>query len=193
MALSLVLASASPQRKQLLSGLGLQFSVQPSTIEESDCPEREPAKRSVVLARMKALDVAVSYPDSYVIGCDTLVVAADGTLLEKPADEHEAREMLIRHSGSDSIVHSGLCIVAPDDNVAEGLSSSTVLFKDFKQEDIDWWLGTGLWKDRSGGFQIDGLGQLLIERIEGDWPGIVGLPIFLLEQLFQQLGETIRT
>jgi len=188
----IVLASASPQRKQLLAGLGLKFSVQPSTVEESDCPERQPAKRAVMLARMKALDIAALHADAYVIGCDTLVVAADGTLLEKPTDEHEAREMLIRQSGSASIVHSGLCVVAPGGQVADGLSSSMVLFKTFRQEDIDWWLQSGFWKDRSGGFQIDGPGQMLIERIEGDWPGVVGLPIFLLEELFQRLGESIR-
>ncbi|MDD5469381.1 MAG: Maf family protein [Candidatus Peribacteraceae bacterium] len=189
----MVLASASPQRKQLLAGLGVQFSVQPSAIDECICTEREPAKRAVALARMKALDIAASCTDAYVIGCDTLVVASDGTLLEKPAHAHDAREMLVRQSGSASIVHSGLCIVAPGGQVAEGLSSSMVLFKTLRQADIDWWLRSGLWQDRSGSFQIDGLGQLLIERVEGDWPGVVGLPVFLLERLFRQLGESLQS
>jgi len=187
----IVLASASPQRRQLLSGLGVSFHVDPSGVDELDCTEREPARRAVALARMKAADTACRHPDEYVVGCDTLVVAADGTLLEKPADDDDARRMLKLQSGRPSIVHSGLCIIAPGGGQAEGLSSSTVLFADLSDEDIEWWIRTELWRDRSGSFQIDGPGQLLIERLEGEWASVVGLPVFLLQELFQQLGTSV--
>lgn len=72
----------------------------------------------------------------------------------------------------------------------DGLSSSDVRFRSLSDADIDWWMQTGLWKDRSGSFQIDGPGQLMIEEIRGDWSGIVGLPVFLLGRLAEELGLT---
>ena len=187
-----ILASASPQRKTLLEGLGISFDIVPSTIDETDCSEKEPAKRAMALACMKAEDIAAIHSDAYVIGCDTLVVAADGTLLEKPVDAAEARSMIELQRGSASIVHSGLCVVAPNGKRSDGLSSSSVIFKELSDDEVAWWIGTEQWKGRSGSFQIDGLGQLLIERIEGDWTSIVGLPVFLLEQLFVELGSSMR-
>ncbi len=184
----IILASASPQRKRLLEGLGVRFEVVTSTIDESLCEEKDPAKRAVVLAEMKAGDVYAHRSDSFVIGCDTLVVAPDGTLLEKPANRDEAHTMLKKQSGGTSVVHSGLCIFAPDGKSVSALSSSNVIFKTLMPEDIEWWGNTELWKDRSGAFQIDGLGQLMIERIEGDWSSIVGLPVFLLGELARKVG-----
>jgi len=183
----LVLASASPQRKTLLEGLGLSFEVIPSQFNESDHVEHDPVKRSLALGELKAKDVALRNADSWVIGCDTLVVAPDGTLLEKPNDMDDARRMLQKQSGGTSQVHSGLCVVAPGGESASAVSSSSVTFKKLSSEEIDWWMHTKLWEGRSGSFQIDGLGQLMIERIEGDWASVVGLPVFLLGELFQKL------
>lgn len=179
----IVLASASPQRKTLLHGLGVLFSIAPSDVEEDDHPESDPAKRAADLARLKAKAVAAKSPDSFVIGCDTLVVSPTGALFEKPKDAGEAAAMLRAHSGATSLVHSALCIVDPEGRLYEGIDTSSVRFRTLSEEDIAWWIGTELWRDRSGGFQIDGKGQLLIEHIEGDWTGIVGLPIFLLGKL----------
>jgi septum formation protein len=187
MAASLVLASASPQRKTLLAGLGLQFDVVPSAVDEEACAVADPAERSVVLAHLKAKDVAEKRPGSFVIGCDTLVVDAKNHRMEKPVDEADARRMLKLHSGTRSTVHSGLCVIDPFGNMEEGISSSHVWFKELSKEDMDWWISTGQWRDRSGGFQIDGQGQLMIERIDGDWTSIVGLPVFLLGQLLRRL------
>ncbi len=184
----LILASASPQRKQLLSGLGLAFDVIPSTVSEEDHPEGDPARRAVDLAVLKAKDVAAKNPDSWVIGCDTLVVADDGTLLEKPMDADDARRMIRLQSGRTSTVHSGLCLVGPDGTHQENISSSSVHFARLTEREIDWWIGTKLWRDRSGSFQIDGPGQLMIERIEGDWTGVVGLPVFLLGKMMRERG-----
>lgn len=188
MAESLILASSSPQRRKLLEGLGVTFEIVPSQYAEESHPETDPAKRSVVLAEMKAKDVAAHRPGTWVIGCDTLVVAPDGTLLEKPRDMAEAREMLRRQSGGTSVVHSGLAIIAPDGTLTTGLSSSDVVFKALTDSEIEWWIGTGLWEGRSGSFQIDGPGQLMISEIRGDWSSIVGLPVYLLGELGKKAG-----
>lgn len=182
----LILASASPQRKAILHGLGVAFDVSPSSVDEDRHPEQSPQDRAVILARLKAQDIAARAKDAFVIGCDTLVAAADGTLLEKPRDEHDARRMMRLHSGATSLVYSALCIVDPEGTAHEGVSISNVTFKKLTDADIDWWLRKGLWRDRSGAFQIDGQGQMLISRLEGDWTGVVGLPVFLLGELLRE-------
>jgi septum formation protein len=184
----LILASASPQRKTLLEGLGFPFEVIPSRVDEPAHPETDPAKRAHALACAKACDVATLHPDAWVIGSDTLVVAPDGTLLEKPADAEDARRMLRLQSGGTSAVHSGLCLIAPDGRVWSDVSSSDVRFAQLGETEVEWWIGTGHWQGRSGGFQIDGEGQLLIAEIRGDWTSIVGLPVFLLGQLMKKAG-----
>ena len=184
----LILASASPQRKTLLAGLGLPFDVIPSAVEEDDHPESNPLKRSEDLARLKALDIEAKHPGSVVIGCDTLVVASDGTLLEKPVSADDARRMLRLQSGATSVVHSALCVVDAHGKAHEAVSSSSVTFKKLSNQEVEWWVSTKLWEGRSGGFQIDGPGQLMISHIEGDWTSIVGLPVFLLGALLEKAG-----
>ena len=184
----LVLASASPQRKQLLQGLGLTFEVHPSGFDESSCDEKNPIERCKHLAAHKAQEVNERFPDSFVIGCDTLVVAADDTILEKAPTAQAAKEAISRLSGNTCFVHSGLSVFDPQQKHYEGVCSSQVTFKQLTDEEIDWWISTDLWKDRSGSFQIDGPGQLMIENIEGDWSSIVGLPVYLLGQLLREAG-----
>lgn len=185
---SLILASSSPQRRQLLAGLGVSFDVVHSSVAEDDYHVQEPLQRSKDLARMKAQDVAKNHAGKIVIGCDTLVVASDGTLLEKPASPKEALSMLKRQSGATSVVHSALCVVDASGALQEGVSSSSVTFEELQEEQMQWWISTNLWQGRSGAFQIDGLGQLMIKHIEGDWTGIVGLPVFLLGKLLKSAG-----
>jgi septum formation protein len=182
----LILASASPQRKTLLEGLGVSFDVIPSTVDEQSIGLKDPGKRAVKLAQLKAEDIARTHPHAWVIGCDTLVVAPDGLLLEKPMDDDEARSMITRQSGGVSVVHSGLSLRSPEGKEWSGLSSSSVHFRTMQKKDIDWWVETRLWEGRSGAFQIDGLGQLMIERIDGDWTSIVGLPVYLLGELMRK-------
>lgn len=183
----LILASSSPQRKTLLEGLGVPFVVVPSKVNEEACTEADPAKRAELLAREKAQEVAERHRGRWVIGSDTLVVAQDGTLLEKPVDETDARRMLMLQSGGVSVVHSGLALVSPAGVIESGLSSSDVRFKQLSEAEIDWWMSTQLWQNRSGSFQIDGPGQLMIAEIRGDWTSIVGLPVFLLGELLRRM------
>jgi septum formation protein len=185
---SLILASTSPQRKILLEGLGLTFTIVPSAVDEDAHPEKDPALRCRTLARLKAEEVAMRHPGQFVLGADTLVVNHTGLLLEKPANAEEARRMLCAQSGGVSTVHSAVCLIDPRGQLHEGLDTSSVFFAELDEQDIEWWISTGLWNGRSGAFQIDGPGQLMIERIEGDFTGIVGLPAYLFGQLAKQAG-----
>jgi septum formation protein len=187
----LILASASPQRKTLLAGLGVSFDVVHSVIDEAVVEEADPVRRAVLLAQLKAHEVAERHPGCVVIGCDTLVVSGQGHLLEKPKDADDARRMLQLQSGTTSLVHSGLSVISSTGKAVSDVNTSRVTFKKLSSEEMEWWIGTGLWKDRSGSFQIDGPGQLMIEKIEGDWSGIVGLPVFLLGELLRQAGEPV--
>lgn len=175
----------------LLQSLGVEFDVVPSSVLEDDHPELDPLQRSIDLARLKAQDVATHHAGHIIIGCDTLVVAFDGTLLEKPVSEDDALRMLSLQSGRASVVHSALCVVDAHGELYQDVSSSSVRFKTLTDDEKKWWITTKLWEGRSGGFQIDGLGQLLIEHIEGDWTGVVGLPVFLLGRLLSEAGVTL--
>ena len=182
-----VLASASPQRKTLLEGLGVQFEVIPSSVDEAAFSETDPVARAKALASMKAKNVAANAgKGKWVIGCDTLVVAADGTILEKPVDEADARRMMQLQSGRTSWVHSGLSLISSEGKEWLDVSSSSVTFRELSKTDIDWWMEKGLWKGRSGSFQIDGLGQLMIANIEGDWTSIVGFPVYLFGEMMKK-------
>ncbi|MBU0767118.1 septum formation protein Maf [Patescibacteria group bacterium] len=182
----LILASASPQRSKLLESLGLPFDAIPSEVDEALCQEEDPETRAITLARLKAEDVSKKHTDAWVIGSDTLVVSPQGYLLEKPTDEAHAREMLEHMSGGVSLVHSGLCLIGQGDKVHEGISTSHVRFRQLSKGDIDWWISTGLWEGRSGSFQIEGQGQMLVEELKGDWSGVVGLPLYLLGDLMRK-------
>ncbi len=176
-----------------MAGLGLIFDVIPSTVHEPSHPELSPAKRAQELALLKAQEVAARHPDCWIIGCDTLVESADGDLLEKPGDADEARKMIRVQSGRTSTVHSALALIDPQGKVFSGLSSSRVTFKKLSDADIEWWIHTDQWRDRSGSFQIDGQGQLMIANLEGDWTSVVGLPVHLLGQLFNESNAPFLT
>ena len=184
----LILASASSGRKMLLEDLGIPFEIVPSTLNEDDHPERDPAKRAAVLARLKAEEVHARMNTRWVLGADTLVVAQDGTLLEKAGNEEEARAMIERQSGNISIVYSAACLISPEGNRHEGLSSSKVRFAALPEETVDWWVTSGHWQGKSGSFQIGGPGAMLIKEIEGDWAGVVGLSLHLFGNLCREAG-----
>src|SRR3989344_9447414 len=163
-----ILASRSPQRKAILERIGVAFEVMPSPFDEASVRESSPEKRAVILAERKAADIAKKYPDRWEIGVDTLVVASDGTLLEKPCDADDARRMLRLHSGTVSTVHSGISLQRGAE-CHSALSSARVTFRKLSDEDIEWWISTHLWQDRSGAFQIEGEGEKLIELLDGEF------------------------
>jgi septum formation protein len=174
--LSLVLASGSPQRAEILRKLGLEFEVVVSGVEElsGGDPEIEVLEN----ARLKARAVS---PDGVVIACDTDVVL-DGKALGKPADAAEARRYLDRMSGRAHEVLSGL-VVLVDGEERSGLDRTTVVFRDLSEAEKERYVRFGEWEGRSGGYAIQTLGSTLVERLEGSVSNVVGLPVGLLFEL----------
>ena len=111
--MALIIASASPQRKSLLQGIGVSFEAIPSSVDERSCDEKDPGKRAELLALLKARDVKTSHPKDWILGCDTFVEAHDGTILEKPVDANDAKRMIALQSGKISHVHSALALISP--------------------------------------------------------------------------------
>lgn len=174
--MSVVLASGSPQRAEILRKLGVEFEVVVSGVEElsGGDPEFEVLEN----ARLKARAVE---RDGVVIACDTDVVL-DGRALGKPADAAESRRYLDRMSGRAHEVMSGL-VVLVDGEERGGLERTTVTFKELSEVEKERYVGFGEWEGRSGGYAIQTLGSTLVERIEGSVSNVVGLPVGLLFEL----------
>jgi len=169
---SLILASRSPQRRAILEQLGIPFEVRPADVEEVE--QGPPEEIAVENARRKAEAVA-SPGDALVLGVDT-VVALDDQLYGKPSSPEEARATLSALSGRRHQVIGGLCVVG--DGRRQAASASTVVeFRTLDDDLIDWYLAIGEWRDRAGGYAIQGRGAALVERIEGDYFNVVGLPV----------------
>lgn len=180
-----MLASGSPQRKEILSKLGVEFEVVVPGVEELS--GGDPERLVVENARRKAGAVAAGV-DGMVIGCDTDVVL-DGEVLGKPADAAEAREYLERMSGRAHTVMSGL-VVLDGDQERSGLERTSVFFKDLSEEERERYVSFGEWRGRSGGYAIQTLGSTLVERVEGSVSNVVGLPVGLLLELAPDLFAT---
>ena len=178
-----ILASASPQRKQLLSMLGVEFEVQPTHVEE--LTEGDPAEVVLENARRKA--AAAATDGALVIGCDT-DVALDGRLLGKPGTEEEAAEYLTSLSGRQHEVLSGLVIRGPaTDEERSALASSAVDFRAVPDAERARYVASGEWRGRAGGYAIQGLGATLVAAVEGDLSNVIGLPLSALLELAPEL------
>ena len=173
----IVLASVSPQRRAILEQLDIPFTVVPPRYEERDSPEADPVELVREHARGKALSVG-PHDDCPVLGVDTAVVV-DGRSLGKPDSAAEAEAMLERLSGRTHEVVSGLCLVTPGWEELHH-EVTTVTFRPLTARDLARYVASGEWKDRAGGYAIQGLGASLVERVEGDYLNVVGLPAALL-------------
>jgi septum formation protein len=180
----IVLASRSPQRRELLGRLGIEFEVVVPEVEEAR--GGDPGDDVLESARRKA--TAVDATGALVIGCDTEVVV-DGKALGKPAVEQAARENLELLSGRSHEVLSGLALAGPEsDRIREGVARSVVTFQALSAAEVDRYLASGEWRDRAGGYAIQGLGASLAERVEGDLSNVIGLPLALLLELAPELA-----
>ncbi len=175
----LTLASGSPQRREILEKLGLEFDVVVPGVEELTAGD--PEHLVVENARRKAAAVR----GDLVIACDTDVVL-DGEVLGKPRDAADARRYLDRMSGRAHTVMSGL-VVVEDGEEYSGLDKTTVVFKDLTEAEKERYVGFGEWEGRSGGYAIQTLGSSLVARLEGSVSNVVGLPVGLLAELAPQL------
>lgn len=185
---SLILASTSPRRKELLALLGLPFEIIPPATNEEVQGKESPVDHVRRLALEKAHSVANRYPTSLVIGSDT-VIELDGQILGKPADLEEAKDMLTRLRGRCHLVHTGLALVSNANEREEKLIETVkVWIKDFSEADLQAYLETQDSLGKAGAYSIQGEGSHLIEKIEGDFPTVVGLPLGKLAQLLEQTG-----
>ncbi len=183
----MVLASASPRRAEILEGLGIPFRVRPASVDESVHPGEAPGPHVERLARAKAEAVARHEgPDTPILAGDTIVVLGDA-ILGKPADDEAAVRMLLSLAGRDHHVLSALAL-AYRGQVHAGVSRTRVRFRAFDEEMARAYVRTGEPADKAGGYGIQGLGAVLVEEVEGDWSGVVGLPISLLVRLLDAAG-----
>ena len=180
----LLLASTSPQRRSILTQLGLPFDVVTPAYEEHDPPDADPVELVREHARGKARSVAGGAGDRPVLGVDT-AVCLDGAVYGKPADSGDAERMLELLSGRTHTVLSGLCLVTPGWELVEH-EATDVRFRELTPRDIAGYVASGEWEGRAGAYAIQGLGGRLVERIEGDYLNVVGLPGALLVRILAE-------
>jgi septum formation protein len=190
----LILASTSPRRREILGGLGIPFEVVVPEVEEvrEGDPEEvvlENARRKARAGRERADD------DRIVLGVDT-DVALDGRLLGKATSRNEARRRLEALSGRTHTVLSSVVLLGPGlDEERSGIARSEVTFRVLDEATRETYLRSGEWRDRAGAYAIQGLGSVLIEKVEGDFSNVVGLPVRLLlelaPELFDAAGESL--
>jgi septum formation protein len=177
----LLLASTSPQRRAILEQLGLPFGVVAPRYAEEDEAALEAVELVRAHAQGKARSVAGEAGERPVLGVDTAVVL-DGEVYGKPAGEEEAAAMLGRLGGRTHSVVSGLCLLTPAWEVVEH-EETRVTFRALTPRDVAAYVSAGEWQGRAGAYAIQGLGAALVERIEGDYLNVVGLPAALLVRL----------
>lgn len=174
---SVILASKSPRRRYLLKQAGINFLVVPSQIDESKIWMKKPEEYVKKLAEAKANDVAYKYPDSWVIGADTIVVIGDA-ILGKPRSIDDARNMLLRLSGQTHQVYTGFAICCKArERLFSQIVKTDVLFKNLSEEEIQWYIHTPEPFDKAGAYAIQGMGTFLVRSIHGSYTNVVGLPV----------------
>ena len=174
----LLLASTSPQRRAILSQLGIPYDVAQPRYEETDDPAAKPIELVRRHALGKARSLLADAAGRPVLGVDTAVLVG-GEVLGKPAGDSEARSMLTRLSGRTHEVLSGLCLIGSGWEELEH-EITRVTFRELGAREIEAYLSVGEWRERAGAYAIQGLGARLVERIEGDYLNVVGLPAALL-------------
>ncbi len=186
----IVLASGSPRRKQLLEMLHIPFRVIAPEVDEHVLPGEEPGRYVTRLSRAKAEAVVGRAPGDVILAADTTVVL-NGAIFEKPASPAHAVEMLSRLQGQTHEVMTAVA-VARDQEVEQALDVSRVTFRPADRATLEAYVATGEPMDKAGAYAIQGLGAPLIERVEGDFFGVMGLPLRLALDLLAKFGRPYR-
>ena len=182
----LVLASASPRRADLLHAAGLSFEVAAADVDESAEPGETPAAHVERLALLKARRIADSRSDDVVLAADT-VVTIDGLILGKPRDRADADAMLRRLSGRMHEVVTGVAVLSGA-QFAGGVDRTLVHFTHLAEEDLAWYLDSGEAFDKAGAYGIQGRASRFVDRIEGSYSNVVGLPVSLIVRLLRAVA-----
>lgn len=183
--MSLILASSSPRRRQLLTLAGFTFEVHAADIDETERAGESPSDYVARLALEKASAVLTRFPDAIILGADT-TVAVDGTILAKPTDAADAERMLRLLSGRSHEVHTGIAVVTRDAQRVH-VETTTVFFSAIPADELAHYLSTGDSLDKAGAYGIQGYSARWIPRIEGDFFNVMGLPLHATAHLLNEL------
>jgi septum formation protein len=181
-----VLASSSPRRRDLLNLIGIKHEVRPANIDETMRPREVPRRHAERLAREKASKVAVRDPDLITIGADTVVVI-NRKVLGKPADVADAARMLGMLSGREHTVITAVA-VARGKKLRSAIEEVHVKFRRLRDDEIEAYIATGEPMDKAGAYGIQGFGATIVERVEGDYFAVMGLPLVRLVGLLRDVG-----
>ena len=181
-----ILASGSPRRHDLLAMIGIEHEVIPADIDESRLDGERPLEHVERLSREKGVTIAARFPDSLVISADTIVVE-DGDVLGKPRDAAEARTMLRRLAGRTHLVYTAVATTLAGRTLS-AVEEVSVTFLPLSDRTIASYVSTGEPMDKAGSYGIQGYGATLVERIDGDFFSVMGLPIARLVAMLRELG-----
>jgi len=185
----LILASASPRRLELLARIGVKpDSVRPADIDETPQPGEPPRAYAERLAREKA--DAVTEPGAFTLAGDT-VVAAGRRILEKPADEAEARRFLCLLSGRRHRVVTTICLIGPNGHVSARAVETVVGFKRLTEGEIAAYLASGEWRGKAGGYGVQGMAEAFVKHLNGSYSAVVGLPLYETVNLLRGQGYRV--
>lgn len=179
--MKLILASASPQRRDLLAAAGYRFEVLEAEVEEDEVGRPDSIAEANALAKARQVSASLGDPTAVVLGADT-VVALEGRAFGKPADEAEAASMLGRLAGQVHLVHTGVAVVHAGRSVSE-VATSEVTFRPLDPAEIAGHVASGEWRGRAGGYAIQGAAGAFVESLEGDLDTVIGLPLQLVARL----------
>jgi septum formation protein len=182
----LILASESPRRRSWLEAVRIPFEAIAPQVDETPLLGEDPLGMVARLSRGKALSVAAGRPGRWVLAADTIVVV-DGRVLGKPADEGDAIAMLRLIQGRGHLVHTGVCLAA-DGAARQFTDTAEVTMRPLTPEQIRWYVSTGEPMDKAGAYAAQGIAALFIERIDGSFSTVMGLPVERLGGLFFELG-----
>lgn len=183
----IVLASGSPRRRELLAELGWKFSIDSHHGEEVKIEGEPPEKMVMRLSREKASSVAARNQGRWIIGADTVVVI-DGKDLGKPTDKEDAVRMVALLSGRTHTVITGVTLLAPDGRSLVRAEKTAVTFRKMSDKEVRDYVARGESMDKAGAYAIQGYGTLLVEKIDGCYCNVVGLPLECLSRMFESLG-----
>ncbi len=185
-----VLASASPRRRELLNLIGIAHEVVPANIDESMRAKEAPRRHAERLAREKASALATRDPDLITIGADTIVVI-NRKVLGKPADAPQAAQMLAMLSGREHLVITAVA-VSRGKKLRSAVEEVRVRFRRLREDEIEAYIATGEPMDKAGAYGIQGYGATIVERVEGDYFAVMGLPLVRLVGLMRDVGVHYR-
>jgi septum formation protein len=183
----LILASSSPRRRELLANAGILFEVAAADVPEVHAPGERPVDFASRLAREKARAVARTHPGRAVLGADTIMIV-DDEILGKPQSAADAQRMLSLLAGRQHLVSTAVCLRTASGREIAEIETTRVYFSELSQEDIAGYVATGEPMDKAGAYAIQGLASRWVNRIEGDYFTVMGLPVALVWKMLRSEG-----